>query len=116
MRSSSPDADTRMPVSTGRVSSREAERATLPTVSTKAGAGTWTRSSPSSSGNGGEASRRSVRKWNLAAPPPSHELHVLLGRPQLQRDGVAGQRPHDVDQQAGRQDDRAVTRDLALQR
>ena len=42
MRSSPPDADTRMPVSTGRVSSREAERATVVMVSTKASPGTVT--------------------------------------------------------------------------
>ena len=40
MRSSSPAAETRMPVSTGRVSSRDAERATLATVSTNAVPGT----------------------------------------------------------------------------
>ena len=39
MRSSSPVAETRMPVSTGRVSSRDAERATFATVATNAGAG-----------------------------------------------------------------------------
>ena len=68
MRSSSPDADTRIPVSTGRVSSREAERATLSTVSTKASPGTLTRPSASGSGKGGKSSRRSVRMWKVAEP------------------------------------------------
>ena len=68
MRSSSPLADTRMPVRTGRVSSRDADRATLATVATNAGPGTWTRPSPSGSGNGGKSSSRSVRMWNVAAP------------------------------------------------
>ena len=57
-----------MPVSTGRVSSRDAERATLSTVSTNAAPGTSTRS-PSGSGNGGKSSERSVRMWNVAEPP-----------------------------------------------
>ena len=60
-----------MPVSTGRVSSRDADRATFSTVSTNAGPGTWTRPSASVSGNGGKSSRRSVRMWNVAAPPTS---------------------------------------------
>ena len=57
-----------MPVSTGRVSSRDAERATLSTVSTNAGPGTSTRPSPSGSGKGGKSSSRSVRMWNVAEP------------------------------------------------
>ena len=57
-----------MPVRTGRVSSREAERATLATVATNACAGTWTRPSSSGSGKGGKSSRRSVRMWNVALP------------------------------------------------
>ncbi len=68
IRSSLSDADTRIPVSTGRVSSREADRATLSTVSTNAGPGTSTRPSPSGSGNGGKSSRRSVRMWKVAEP------------------------------------------------
>ena len=103
-----------MPVSTGRVSSRDAERATLSTVSTNAGPGTSTRPSASVSGNGGKSSRRSVRMWNVAAA--AHELDVLLGRPQLERHLVARQRPDDVDEQARRQHDGAVADDLALER
>ncbi len=49
IRSSDSEAETRMPVSTGRVSSRDAERATFSTVSTNAAPGTVTRS-PSGSG------------------------------------------------------------------
>ena len=41
-----PDAETRIPVRIGRVSSREAERATFAIVSTKAAAGTLTTWSP----------------------------------------------------------------------
>ena len=103
-----------MPVSTGRVSSREAERATLSTVSTNAGPGTSTRPSPSGSGNGGKSSRRSVRMWNVAEP--RDDLDVLLGGAQLERDLVAGQRADDVDEQPRRQDDGALADDLALER
>ena len=52
----------------GRVSSREAERATLPIVSTNACAGTVTTASPDASGKGGKSSPRSVRMWNCAEP------------------------------------------------
>ena len=68
IRSSEAFAETRIPVSIGRVSSRDADRATLLTVATNAGPGTWTRPSLSGSGNGGKSSSRSVRMWNVAAP------------------------------------------------
>jgi hypothetical protein len=45
-----------------------------------------------------------------------HELHVLLGRAQLDRDLLAGQRPDDVHEQARRQHDRAVADHLAVER
>ena len=57
-----------MPVRIGRVSSREAERATLAIVSTNAGAGIVTTWSPPGSGSGGKSSARSVRRWNVAVP------------------------------------------------
>jgi hypothetical protein len=57
-----------MPVRIGRVSSREAERATLPIVATNAWAGTVTTASPVGSGKGGKSSPRSVRMWNVAEP------------------------------------------------
>ena len=69
IRSSSPLADTRMPVRIGRVSSREAERETRAMVSTKAGAGIETTWSPPGSGSGGKSSPRSVRMWKRAVPP-----------------------------------------------
>ena len=56
-----PDADTRMPVRIGRVSSRDADRATRLIVSTNAAAGTLTTVSPPGSGSGGKSSARSVR-------------------------------------------------------
>ena len=57
-----------MPVSTGRVSSREAEPATLSAVETNASAGSSTDESGSGSGNGGKSSPRRVRMWNVALP------------------------------------------------
>ena len=68
MRSSSPAAETRMPVRIGRVSSREADRATRAMVSVKAGAGMVTIWSPPGSGSGGKSSARSVRMWKRAVP------------------------------------------------
>ena len=44
------------------------------------------------------------------------DLDVLLGGAQLERHGVAGQRPDDVDEQPRRQHDGAVADDLALER
>ena len=44
------------------------------------------------------------------------DLDVLLGGAQLERDLVAGERAHDVDDEPRRQDDRALTDDVALQR
>ena len=57
-----------MPVRIGRVSSRDAERATRLIVSTNAAAGTLTTVSPPGSGSGGKSSARSVRMWNVAEP------------------------------------------------
>ena len=57
-----------MPVSTGRVSSREAERATREIVSTKASAGSAIRVSGDGSGSVGKSSARSVRRWKVAGP------------------------------------------------
>ena len=66
IRSSSPEAETRIPVRIGRVSSLDAERATWPTVSTNAAAGIWTTESPPGAGSGGKSSARSVRRWKRA--------------------------------------------------
>ncbi len=58
----------RIPVSTGRVSSREADRATCRAVSTKAWVGSVMRVSGAGPGSVGKSSERSVRSWNLAEP------------------------------------------------
>ena len=71
IRSSRSEADTRIPVSTGRVSSREAEPATFSAVETNASAGSETAESASGSGKGGKSSARSVRMWNVALPETS---------------------------------------------
>ena len=68
MRSSCPEADIRMPVSTGRVSSREAERATREIVCTNASAGSVIRVSAVGLGSVGKSSVRSVRRWKVAGP------------------------------------------------
>ena len=111
MRSSSPLAETRMPVRIGRVSSREAERDTRAIVSTNAGAGIETTWSPPGSGSGGKSSARSVRMWKRAVPP-TISTSCSAG-PQLERDVAAAQRADDVEQQAGREHDRARALDLA---
>ncbi len=61
MRTSLPDAETRMPVRTGRVSSRDAEPETLVAVSTNASSGSEIADEGSSSGKGGKSSARRVR-------------------------------------------------------
>ena len=71
IRSSRSEADTRIPVSTGRVSSREAEVATLSAVETNASTGSETAPSACGSGNGGKSSDLSVRMWNVAFPETS---------------------------------------------
>ena len=68
IRSSRSEAETRIPVSTGRVSSREAEPATFSAVETKASAGSSTAESESGSGKVGKSSERSVRMWKVALP------------------------------------------------
>ena len=47
---------TRMPVSTGRLSSRDAERPTRPIVSSSASRSTWCSSTESTSGSRGKSS------------------------------------------------------------
>ena len=100
-------------MSTGRVSSREAERATLLTVATNASPGTSTWS-PSTSGKGGKSS--SAQRADVERRGAAEDLDVLLDRPQLERDLVAGQGADDVDDEPGRQDHRALTDDLAVER
>ncbi len=91
-----------MPVRIGRVSSREADRATARIVSTNARAGIATVVSPPGSGSGGKSSARSVRRWKLRRA--GDELDVLVLGPQLERHLVAGQLADDVEQQPRRQD------------
>ncbi len=62
IRSCCAEADIRMPVSTGRVSSREAERATWETVCTNASVGSVMRVSGEGAGRVGKSSERSVRR------------------------------------------------------
>ena len=67
IRSSWPEAETSTPVRCGRVSSREAERATRLIVSTNACEGTRM-VEPPGSGSFGKSSSGSVRRWNFAVP------------------------------------------------
>ena len=91
-----------MPVRTGRVSSREAERATRETVSTNASAGSATRVSGERLGQRREvlgAQRAQVKgRW------AGDQLDVLLGAAQLERQLVGGERARDVEQQARGED------------
>ena len=64
-------------MSTGRVSSREAERATRETVCTKASVGSVTRVSGAGCGSVGKSSARSVRRWKVVGA--ADQLDVLLG-------------------------------------
>ena len=64
---SSPLALTRTPVSTGRMSSRDAARATTSTVSAIAWAGIVSGCSPSA-GNFGKSSAGRIRRWKLEPP------------------------------------------------
>ena len=95
MRSSSPVADTRMPVRTGRVSSREADRATLSTVSTKASPGTLHASLGLRLREGREVLE--AQRPDVERRRAGDDLDVLLGRAQLERDrcrpAARGRRP-----------------------
>ena len=114
MRTSLPEAETRMPVSTGRVSSREAEPETLVAVSTKALSGSEIAEDGSSSGNGGKSSACSVRMWKVAFPESS-STSCSAGRSSSETEGC-GSDAHDIEKQASRQDDRAFAGDLGLER
>ena len=99
-----------MPVSTGRVSSREADRATREIVSTKACAGSSTRDSGEGSGQRGEVLR--AQRPQVKRRRPADQLDVLLGGAQLHRQLLGGQRARHVEQQAGGQHRGAGPRDL----
>ena len=62
MRSSVPDADISTPVRTGRVSSRDAERATRAIVCVSASVGKLMREPSSGRGSLGKSSARSTRR------------------------------------------------------
>src|SRR3954466_6323990 len=125
IRSSWPDAVTRMPVRMGRVSSREALRCTRVTVSTNAPPGTETTASPAASGKGGKSSARSVRMWeggevvgpeggDVEGARPGDALDVLLARTVLERHALGRQGADHVEEEPRRQHDGAVARHLAL--
>ena len=66
------EAVTSTPVRCGRVSSRDAARATRPMMSTKASVGTLSVEAASlASGSFGKSSMGSVRRWKLAEPETS---------------------------------------------
>ena len=90
-----------MPVSTGRVSSREAERATREIVCTNASAGSAMRVSGDGAGSVGKSSARSVRRWNVAGPEISSTSCSAARSSSVS--WSAGQRAGDVEQQASRQ-------------
>ncbi len=98
-----PTADIRMPVSTGRVSSREAERATRETVCTNASAGSETRVSADGSGRRGEVF--GAQRAQMKRRRSGDQLDVLLRRCAARASARAvRERTRDVQQQARRQD------------
>ena len=98
----------------GRVSSREAERATRLIVSTNAAAGTSTMFSPPGSGSGGKSSARSVRMWKVAEPETT-STSCSAGRSSSVA-SLPGSERATSSMQAGRQHDGALALDLGLQR
>ena len=103
-----------MPVRTGRVSSREAERATLATVATNACGRHLDAALLLGLGEGREVLE--AQRADVERRRAGDDLDVLLGAAQLERDAVAGQRADDVHEQARRQDDGALADDLAGER
>ena len=100
-----------MPVRTGRVSSRDAERATLAIVATNAAPGTEHAALAV-----GLRERREVlepQRPDVERRGAGDDLDVLLGAAQLERDRLAGQRADDVDEQPRRQHHGALADDLA---
>ena len=106
IRSSAPSTVTSTPVRWGRVSSREADRATRPTVSTKAPAGTFSESSGGGSGQLGEVLGREGPQVEHRAA--GYDLHVLLRGAVLEREVVARQRADHVEQEPAGDHDGAV--------
>ena len=91
----------RMPVSTGRVSSREAERATREIVSTNASTGSATRVSGEGSGSVGKSSARSVRRWKVAGPEINSTSCSAL-RSSSETSGAGSERATSSSRRAGR--------------
>ena len=80
-----PDAETRMPVRIGRVSSREAERATLPIVATNACGRHGDDGVAAGLGEGREV--LAAQRADVEGRRAGDDLDVLLGGAQLERDG-----------------------------
>ena len=112
--SSRPVADARIPVSTGRVSSRDADPATFSAVATNVSAGSEIEPSDSGSGNGGKSSARSVRMWKVALPDTS-STSCSCERSSKRHLGCR-QRPDHVEQQPCREHHDALADNLGLER
>ena len=109
---SSPPALTRTPVSTGRMSSREAARATSSTVSASAAAGIVSGCSPSS-GNLGKSSAGRTRRWKLEPP-----LRISTSRSDSRSsisDRVVAERAGELGEQAAGEQHRAGALGLGLE-
>ena len=94
-----------MPVRIGRVSSREAERATRAMVSVNACAGIDDDLVAAGLGQRGEV--LGAQRADVEARGAGDDLDVLLRRAQLERDVAVRQLADHVEQQAGGKDDRA---------
>ena len=114
MTSFAPSKRTSTPVSTGRDSSRDAERATFETVSRNAALSTVKVCAPSTSGQLREV-LRAVRVQLVRGRPAGDLEHSLLG-PVLENHLAVRQQARQVDQQPPGRDDRAVALDLCLDR
>ena len=98
---------------TGRVSSREADRATFSAVATKASVGSEIAVSGSGSGKGGKSSARSVRIWKVALPDVI--ATSCSAAREFERRRRSGQRTNHVEQKTGWENNDDVAPDLCLQ-
>ena len=71
--------------------------------------------SPPGSGSGGKSSARSVRRWNFAEPATT-STSCSAGRSSSDDVAAPGSERDDVEQQARREHDRALARDVGLER
>ena len=109
---SPPLALTRTPVRTGRMSSREAARATTSTVSAIAAAGIVSGCSPSA-GNFGKSSAGRTRRWKLEPP-----LRISTSRSDSRSSSwtdVVAERAGELGEQAAGKQDRAGALGLGLE-